>query len=114
MVLVLPHVKPRRPRLTRDPGPFLEPGIEAQVDPVAGQPAWLRLLAGAGYQRNRAMEVQETLQGVDVVLVDGGLREQHNVDAVHLLAGSDQHPVEEVEVEFLGRRELEESEWLLP
>jgi hypothetical protein len=60
------------------------------------------------------MEVQETLQGVDVVLIDSGLREQHEADALHLLAGSDQHAVEEVEVEFLRRRELGESDWVLP
>ena len=55
------------------------------------------------------MAVQQRFEVVDLALGDGALGQQDDIDAARLLAGGDQHPIQQVQVEPFGRGELEES-----
>ena len=56
---------------------------------------------------------EQRLQRLEVVGGHAALREDHRVDAVDLVEGADEHPLHQVEVERLGRRELEGAERLV-
>jgi hypothetical protein len=56
--------------------------------------------------------VQDSLELVDLGLIDGGLGQHHDVDVVDLVQSRDEHTIHEVQVEPLGGGELEESEWV--
>jgi hypothetical protein len=47
-----------------------------------------------------------------LALVDGTLRHHDHVEAVDLVAGGDDHAVEEIQIELLRRRELEQAKEL--
>jgi hypothetical protein len=55
------------------------------------------------------VRLQECLQRRKLILRNRALRQAHHVDAVDLVAGGDQHPVHQIQVESLGRVEVEES-----
>ncbi len=59
------------------------------------------------------MAVQERFEALDVILVDGALRENHDVDTARLLAGGDEHAIQEVQVDAFIGRELEKVVGLL-
>ena len=59
------------------------------------------------------MAAQQRFQRVELALVDGALRQQHDVNAANLFSRRDEHPVDEIQVEPLLRCELEEAERLL-
>jgi hypothetical protein len=46
---------------------------------------------------------------VKLGLVHGALRQQHDADVLDFLVCPQEHPVEEIEVEWLGRAELEQA-----
>ena len=54
--------------------------------------------------------VQQRLELVDLALVDRALRQANDIDTTGLLAGGHQHAVQEVQIEALRGRELEEAE----
>jgi hypothetical protein len=60
------------------------------------------------------MLVQERLEVVELALIHRALGQEHDVDGSGLPPRGAQHAVQQLEVEALVRRELEEAEWLLP
>src|SRR5262245_25056087 len=59
------------------------------------------------------MAVQERLEIVDITLVDGALREHHDIDTVDLVSGCDYRAAYKIQIESFRRRDLEEPERLL-
>ena len=110
VVLVLADVKPRFMPLVRQQPTFLESGVEAHVQPVAGELTRLPGgLAHPGHQLDHPVAVQQRFEGVDLVLRDGALGQHDDIDTARLLAGGDQHTIQQVQIEPFGRGELEES-----
>jgi hypothetical protein len=56
------------------------------------------------------MVVQEGLELVDLTLLGRALGQTHDIHAPGLATGGHQHPVQQVEIEALLWRELEEAE----
>jgi hypothetical protein len=65
-------------------------------------------LADAGQKRDDPMSVQDHFEAVELSLIDSALGQHHDVDTARLSTGGDEHPIQQVKVEPLGRRELEE------
>ena len=60
----------------------------------------LPIAGGPGHQPNHPVAVQERLEIVDIALVDRALRQQHSVNAVHLISGSHNHAAYKIQVEL--------------
>src|SRR5262245_60676067 len=58
------------------------------------------------------MTVQDSLELVDLALIDRALRQHDDIDAVGLVPSSGQHAIQQFKVEPFGWDELEESERL--
>jgi hypothetical protein len=56
------------------------------------------------------MPLQQRFEVVDLLLVDCALRKHDHVDAAGLLAGGDQHSVQEVQVKAIGRGKFEKPD----
>ncbi len=86
---------------------------DAEVHPVARQPAGgRRRVTDARHQHADAVAVEHRLEVVDRAVGNGALGKHDDVDDVDLVSGRGQHSVDEIEVELLGRGELEEAERL--
>ncbi len=59
------------------------------------------------------MAIQESLEIVDIALVDRALRHQNAINAVYLVPGGDNQAAHKVQIEFFWRCELEKTEGLL-
>jgi hypothetical protein len=113
VMLVLADPKPA-PRRLAGRRAFLEPRVHTAVKPVPGRCSRkVGAPANTREQCDNPVPVEQSLELVDLALVDGQLGEGDDIDAADLLAGGDEHPVQEVEVETLRRRELEERERVL-
>jgi hypothetical protein len=109
VMLVLPDVKPR-PRCGRHRSTLLKAWIDSPVQPVARQPAGLRAaLADARIKEPHPMAIEQSLQRADLVLADRALGQHDHIDAVDLLASSDQNPVQQVQIQSLRGGKLEEA-----
>ena len=71
-----------------------------------------RRVADPGDERADAVAGEHRLEVVDHVVGDGALGQHHHVDDVDLVERRGQDAVDEIEVERLGRGELEEAERL--
>jgi hypothetical protein len=111
MMLVLADVKPLPAGAVGRPCALSQPRIHARMHPVAAEPprAW-RALTDPGREHDYAVPVQDSLELVDLGLIDGGLGQHHDVDVVDLVQSRDEHTIQEVQVEPLGGGELEESD----
>jgi hypothetical protein len=79
------------------------------MQPVVRELAGLsHRLANPSLQVDHPVGVQQRLEAVDFARVDPALGQQHDIDATGLLAGGDQHAIQQVKIKPLGRRELEE------
>jgi hypothetical protein len=111
MVLVLADVKPLTARAVGRPCALSQPWIHACMHPVARVPprAW-RALTDPAHELDHAVPRQHSLELVDLGLIDCRLGQHHDVDVVDLVQSRDEHTIHEIQVEPLGRGELEESE----
>ena len=67
-------------------------------------------MANPGREIDDAVPVEDGLEPVDLGLIDGRLWQHHDIDVVDLVQSRRQHTIHKVQVEPLGRGELEESE----
>src|SRR5215471_16100814 len=111
MMLVLADVEPAGTEALQRPGAaLLQLRRQAPVHPVVGKLTERRShSAYPGGKRGDTVRLQQCLQRRKLILRDRALRQAHHVDAVDLVAGGDQHPVHQIQVESLGGVEFEES-----
>src|SRR5215831_17088282 len=109
-MLVLPDVEPGRSGPGRRCGALLEPRVDSGMQVISWQPARLgRPPANSSMEKDDAVVVQQLLQRLYFLLVDGALGERHHIDSVDLLARGNQHPVQQIQIQPFGRSELEEA-----
>jgi len=71
------------------------------VHPVARKtPRFRCALADPRDEHCYTVAIQDGLQVFDFVLVDCALRQQHAINTVYLVPGSDNHTAHEVQIEF--------------
>src|ERR1700722_2094223 len=111
MMLGLADVEPAGTEGLQRPGAaLLQLRRQAPVHPVVWKLIEPRSPAAyPGGQRGYSVRLQERLQRRNLILRDRALRQAHHVDAVDLVAGGDEHPVHQIQVESLGGVEVEES-----
>jgi hypothetical protein len=67
---------------------------------------------GPGDQSGHSVPGQERLQIIDLAVLHRALRQDDDIDGLDLVLG-DEHPVHEIQIEPLGRDELEEPEGVI-
>src|SRR5215469_5055213 len=111
MMLVLAYVEPARTEVLQRPGAtLLQLRRQTPVHPVVGKLIEPRSpSAYPGGERGYTVRLQQCLQRRKLILRYRAFRQAHHVNAVDLVAGGDQHPVYQIQVESLGGVEVEES-----
>lgn len=93
-MFVLADMKPSFAGRISYRGTFFKYRAHADVHPVAGLSARLRCwLTYTGHEHGHAVAIQNSLEIVEVTLVDGALWEHHHIDTAGLVSGREDSAV---------------------